>query len=514
MKVCLINPRSLAHVELAIPHGLLQICAELKKNGYDCEILNFNDPDTKASYGYINKFDVIGLSVMTTQLKHAVEIAGSVKGDKKIVWGGAHCLLDPLSILNKYRDHFVISGDGEKPLLKLLEYFEGKHDFNYISNQEGISCYANKSIINPPFFLKDLNELENINYYDLPNFEKYLYDPYSYFKKPYRINTLNVLTSRGCSWNCNFCINSIYRKHAAFHRSKAINKIREETEKVIDAFNIKVVILTDEDFFINKELTKKWESYAKEKGFFWGADSRYNYFKQGMISEQRLCELLSSGLFFVGMSIETGLEELRNKLLNKQLKDNDIFNTVGIIGRTAGKRLAVNTSFIVNFPGDTKLNKIKTIKWMDYLSKRLNIGFSGPQIYRSYPGSKLYHLEKKHETGNIDYHLNNITEVGILKPANIATFLEAMFYANILPSYFNSRFMFFELESNGKMRKIKIINKQKNSIKKILISLFFFPVKVRLYFDFWALFYDPIIIGLLFYPMQKLKKVLKIFTKN
>lgn len=509
MKICLVNPKSLNEVELSIPHGLLQISAELKKNGYICEILDFNNPDVKLSYSYLKKFDVVGLSVMTTQLRHATEIANSLDKNERVVWGGVHCLLDPLSIVNRYSNHFVVSGDGEQPLLRLLEYFKEEKDFDFIRNQEGISFYYNGPVINSPFFVKDLNTLKNIDYYDLPDFEKYCCKTFPFFEEPRIINTLSILTSRGCSWDCSFCINSIYRKHKAFHRSKSIKKIKEETRKVIEDFNIKLVVLQDEDFFINRELVEQWKGYAHEKGFLWGADCRYNYFKENLINEEKLKDLLDSGLCFVGMSIEAGAENIRNRVLNKQLKNSDIYRTVEIIKKGAGKNLAINTSFIVDFPGDTTSNKIKIIQWMHYLSKNLNIAFSGPQIYRPYPGSKLYLLYKKHEDGNIDYYLNEITGVGASK-ISIIKYFKMLFYSNLLPRYFNRKFKFFRLEQTNekKMPSKKIINKKVLKVENLLVALSFLPIRFRLKFNYWGFFFEPLLMGLFFYPLHRLKQAL------
>ncbi len=137
MKVCLVNPKSLIPVELGIPHGLLQLTAELKKMKHECTIVDFNNGAITYNYDKLKRFDIVGLSVMTTQLKHASEIADYLGDAVKVVWGGAHCLFDPLSILNRYKSHYVVSGDGERPLVKLLDYLEGRVDLETLSRQGG-----------------------------------------------------------------------------------------------------------------------------------------------------------------------------------------------------------------------------------------------------------------------------------------------------------------------------------------------------------------------------------------
>ena len=175
MKIGLINPKPLLSPDVAIPQGLLSISAELKRNGYKCEIIDYCNPDVKESYSHLNKFDVIGLSVMTTQLHHAAAIAEKLDKHVKVVWGGIHCLLNPLSILNKFKNQFVISGEGEIPLVKLLDYFDGKETYESLINQKGVCLHNGQPIINKPYFIKQPDSLADIDFYDLPMLEKYIY---------------------------------------------------------------------------------------------------------------------------------------------------------------------------------------------------------------------------------------------------------------------------------------------------------------------------------------------------
>jgi len=502
MKICLVFPRGLADADVSFPHGLLAITAAVKQQGYSCEIFDCNNNDIKISYDYLNTFDVIGLSVMTTQLRHAVEIADQLGKHVRVVWGGVHCLLDPVSIINKFKTHFVISGDGEIPFVKLLHYFAGKEPLDSVKAQNGISFYQDQAVINPPYFNKDLDALPDINYYDLRDLEKYIYRDSFYIKSSNKIPTLEIITSRGCSWDCSFCLNSIYRKNRAFHRSKSFEKIRRESEKIIDDFNIKIVLPRDEDFFANRKLLERWMEYAREKDFFWGASCRYNYFKKNLITKETLTNLVDTGLFYLGMSVEAGSEDLRNDIINKQLSNNDIYNAVETIQQSVGDRVAVNTSFVVDFPGDTKANKIETIKWMNYLSKNINVTFSGPQIYRPYPGTKLFELENKgkHKYGDIDYYLEHIESEGESgEDINYTSY----FYSKALVYYYNWKIRFFQVQvcANDSTHCLKVI-KPSVLLGKFLFECLFATINLRLKYDFWEFFYEPPVIGWVWHTIR------------
>lgn len=497
MKVCLINPRTITGTELSIPHGLLHISAELKKNGHECRIIDSCNPDYKFNPSELSNCDVVGLSVMSTQLSHAAEIARSIPKRVKVVWGGVHCLLDPLSIVNEFKDHFVVTGEGERPMLELMEYFQGNKDAEWLKGRKGICLHDGNPVINDPYFIGDINELADVDFHDLPQLEKYL-NPYNfYFRK--NVSEFNSIVARGCLWDCSFCINSIYRKHKSLHRCKDMDKIRRETESVIDEYHIKIVTPRDDDFFANKKLVEQWKLYAAEKNFIWGANCRYNYISEKMITGEKLRDLVDHGLFGVGMSIEAGDETVRNKVINKKIRDSDIVTATEIIRESVGDRLLVNTSFIINFPGDTRDSRIKIIKWMDYLSKNLNIVFSGPQEYRSYPGSKLYESEAKHKYGDFNYYLSNITSSGEFKTAKSAGY-ESYFYSNLVKGHFNRKFEFYDLtqHEDGKID-WKPSAADPRSLKRKLFNsimeLAFATIKIRLKLNFWALFIEPYLLA-------------------
>ena len=98
---------------------------------------------------------------------------------------------------------------------------------------------------------------------------------------------------------------------------------------------------------------------------------------------------------------------IRNRVLNKKLNDSHIEKAVKIIKNCAGKKVAVNTSFIINLPGDTHDSQFKMLKLMGKLSRQINITFSGPQAFRPYPGSELSEKTVKLEKGNLDFYLSD-----------------------------------------------------------------------------------------------------------
>lgn len=492
MRIALVSPiiNKIRSGNIPIPQGILSLSAVVKNKECQCDILDYNKHD----YGIdiLRKYDLVGLSILTSQLPHATHLANKIIKNTKIVWGGIHCLFDPLSILRSYPKTFVISGEGENPLSDLIDYLSGERpDIDSIAGLSYSS--AGEFRVKKPVFLKDINTLPDVDYFDLPYLEKYIDIDLFYFKK--KMRTLEVVTGRGCCWDCSFCINSIFRKHKAFHRTKSFDKIRREITKPIENFKIEVLLPADDDFFADKKLVSAWSSYTKAKGLLWRGNCRYNYLGRPGLMEEDLKRLANSGLFEVGMSIEAGDEGMRNRLLNKVLRDKDIIKGVNVIKESKAD-IVVNTSFISYFPGDTEENRIKMIRLMDFLSKNLNIVFSGPQVYRIYPGSKLSNIENKNATNDLSYYLDNLTFDGWLKGAEKQDEDELLFFSIVLSHFFNMRFNIIEGFENNEMKKTAY-KKDSLSVRLIMFVLMA-TVTFRLNTNYWGFFVEPRYIGKLY----------------
>ena len=78
MKVCLVNPTGVENTNASYPHGIIALHAAIKDAGHEVEIFDCCLPGQNPSTDYLNSFDVVGISVMTTQLLHGMEIANSL----------------------------------------------------------------------------------------------------------------------------------------------------------------------------------------------------------------------------------------------------------------------------------------------------------------------------------------------------------------------------------------------------------------------------------------------------
>jgi hypothetical protein len=161
----------------------------------------------------------------------------------------------------------------------------------------------------------------------------------------------------------------------------------------------------------------------------------------------------------------------------------------------SGSGIVVNTSFVAYFPGDTAKNRIDNIKWMDYLSSNINICFSGPQVYRSYPGCKLYDMEKTQVYGNLSYYMSQLKKNGSYAFGTSGDKHSMLFFSEGIRVFFNTRMRQLQLSGNGfaTMKKRRM-----GFLSSAFMNLLFFSVKLRLKFNYWGLFIEPGFIGKIF----------------
>lgn len=494
MRVCLINPLGPKGTVRSMPHGLMQIQAEMIRAGHEVDIWDYNigmgitfDEDRLFDY------DLVGLSVLSTQLSRARKIADRINGRVPVVWGGVHATLDPASILSEYPEHFVVAGEGEHPMLWLADYLEGKVGEEWLREQRGI-CYVDSSgvyVVNKAYFIKDINQLADVDYEKLPHFELYLDQYEAFFDRT--VQRLPVLVSRGCHWNCSFCINSLFRKSGGRYRAKSMEKIKRECEAVIDKYSIDFVEPRAEDLCLDGTLLGEWRQFSREKKFLWCANGRFNYFKTDILNKESLTDMTENGFYNLNMAVEAGDEYARNELLNKKVKDSDIIAAVDVVRTVKGDHLGIGTSFVTHFPGDYPENRIKIIKLMDYLSSNINILFSGPQVYRPYPGSPLFNLQEKKVVGDFSYYTKNFDDEGAAMEA--AHPWEGHFFSHIVPRYYNDRFKPLTYEKKPDGHFAIMVDSRARRSKHYLISLLMIPINIRLKNDCWKFFVDPYVLG-------------------
>lgn len=354
--------------------AVMQLSSFLKQNSHEVFFHMYKNPNKLSNDIKKIEPDCVGFSIMTSQHISALKIASFIK--RKIhmsiltIFGGPHCTFMP-EIINDDSVDIVVRGEGEGALLDIMNAIDRKDEFSNIKN---VYVKRNSMIIGNE--LRPLIEdLDSLPFPDRGLFDKYLY---------YRNNpNKNIMTSRGCPFKCNFCFNKKYNelyKPKKLVRRRSIENVISELELIKDNYPATRLIKFMDDMFT---VDKKWffsflEVYNKKINLPFNCQIRAD-----SETEETIRALAESNCTGVQFGIETGNEELRNRLLNKNITNDQIFNVSALLKKY---NLSFTTYNIFFIPGGNLDNAWETIE----INQKASPSTTQSHIFRPYPGSFLY----------------------------------------------------------------------------------------------------------------------------
>lgn len=403
MRIILINPpfNRLKRIKsVYFPLGIGYLAAILKKNEFEVAIYNAENPREKLSEAYniglleqhhkyiktlndkshyvwqeikdtllMFKPDIVGISVMTAKYGSSTKVSILCKEfnpNVKVIWGGAHPTIQSNTVLQNDFVDFVIRGEGELPMVELC-YALAKGD-NKFSQIKNLSYKKDGEIVHTP--LRDL--ISNLDELPLPAKDLSLYpELYS------TANMGDIITSRGCPFECAFCgAQNIWGRKVRFMSAeKTINEITDICKK----YNTKEFWFWDDTFTVNRRRTLELcQKLIDERlNISWGCTTRVD-----VVDDELLERMKGAGCNMIEFGIESGSERIL-KLIKKNITLDQIMEAVRLVKR---HKIDLKTFFMIGFPEETK----EDIEQTKHLIKRLNARGVILSIFTPYPGSELY----------------------------------------------------------------------------------------------------------------------------
>jgi len=366
------------HSEKILPMGILSVGSELKRNGFDVELINITEKEITQTADYIinQKPLCVGLSVMTgIQTQHSAELSQKIKtkNNLPIIWGGVHPSLLPKECLKEdYIDYVVIS-EGEISALKLIKKIAEK---NEPQNILGVGYKINNQIKinNPRSFIENLDDYELD--FSLINLEDYIFS-----LGPCK-RVIAYKTSRGCPFNCSFCYNYIFNKNK--WRSWSVKSVISNIEFIKDKYKIDGIKFYDDNFFVDKsralEILEKIDLPAHVE------------LRIDSIDDNLAQKLKQFKCFDLLIGIESGSNRLL-ELIDKKFTVHRIIQGVKIL---AAHQVPASYSAIVGLPTETKQEFESTIDLFYKIYKIHKQSAFTLGAYLPYPGSRMYEFAKQH----------------------------------------------------------------------------------------------------------------------
>ncbi len=328
--------------------GMASVIAMLTTNGFtNCDVF-FGDSGTLEQDVINYNPDVLAYGLYTNEAVIAIDRLTKIKKeiDPFVVIGGMHATFYPDTVEEECVDATCI-GEGEYAILELCEKLRQGEDCSSIAS---LWVKTNGTVVKNQMrpFISNLDDLP------FPNREIF------YRKSEELRNTplKHFFSSRGCPYPCSFCFAEQYsamnngKDFCRFHSPEYLIK---QIKEIKDNYPLETIKFFDSTFTLNYSHVKAFlPRFKDEIGIPYLICSRFD-----RITDEIAKLLKDTGCDRLGIGLESGDESMRNDVLKKRLKDEDIYKGAAILSKYG---LRVETTNMIGLPGETLKQAFKTIK--------------------------------------------------------------------------------------------------------------------------------------------------------
>jgi radical SAM superfamily enzyme YgiQ (UPF0313 family) len=228
----------------------------------------------------------------------------------------------------------------------------------------------------------DFGTVRNLARLPMPDWEGFPVAEFSYFPMLHRRPFLPMQSTRGCSFNCDFCPYMVSQTKL-FRRRDPIDVV-DEMERNVRLYGMRSFLFRDICFTLNKKHSAAIASEMLHRGLDleWGCETRLD-----CLTPELIDLMVKAGL----RGINLGIESVSNDILNGVGKKNpEIEHQEAIIGILKQRGIRVNAFYMLGLPGDTAESMQRTI---DYAC-RLNTQGAQFCVTTPFPGTPLYETQK------------------------------------------------------------------------------------------------------------------------
>jgi anaerobic magnesium-protoporphyrin IX monomethyl ester cyclase len=364
------------------PLHLMYLAGAVEHAGFSPHIIDanlLNVPPDKIK-DHISRLhpDMVGLTATTATISTAFRYINKIRfalPDCFIFIGGPHASALPDQTLTGCRQlDAVVIGEGEETVVDLVRSFS-QVDPHWPDAVRGIA-YKRKDnareqiIVTPPRPL-----IEDLDTIPFPARHLVPFDEYKLLNRNATIGFM--ITSRGCSFACNYCSSSHLMGRR--FRARSPKNVVDEVEELAVTYHVDTIEFLDDNFIHDRSraLDIAHEIQARGLDISFIASSRVNG-----VSSHVLSELKQAGLSTIYYGVESGSArtlQLMNKRITLSMAEEAV--------RTAKDcDLRVLTSFILGYPGETLEDMDATIRFAIHLDP----DFAQFTILTPYPGTPIF----------------------------------------------------------------------------------------------------------------------------
>jgi anaerobic magnesium-protoporphyrin IX monomethyl ester cyclase len=267
---------------------------------------------------------------------------------------------------------YVVRGEGEETLKKLLE------NIGEAANIEGLAFNRGDEVVvtRPRNVLRDLDALP-LPAWDLVDIDQYK----KIWLSKHGCFSLNLATTRGCPFKCNWCAKPIYGNR---YNSRSPEHVVREIGLLIDRYSPDHFWMSDDIYGLKPGWIQQFRDLVKSKNltFRYKIQSRVDL----LLQEDTIDALAESGAETVWVGAESGSQ----KILDAMDKGTTVreIEEASLLLRRKGIRVGFFLQF--GYPGETREDIEKTIAMvLKLMPDEIGISVSYPL-----PGTKFYEKVK------------------------------------------------------------------------------------------------------------------------
>ncbi|MBN1272248.1 MAG: B12-binding domain-containing radical SAM protein [Candidatus Aminicenantes bacterium] len=301
------------------PLGILYLAAVLEREGIDvqvvpADVLKFGWKEVEASIRSF-KPDIVG-GTTTSENRfdgfHLVEMAKKIDPGIVTVLGGPHISMAGRDAMEGVGAlDIAVVGEGERTILELAEtlnaegsldtvrgiFYRKKRDVFFSGPREAIA-----NLDELPFPARHLVPMEKYHFYvNTPDGKKR--------------KAQNIMTSRGCPFNCYFCATPVNwgRKMRGF----STERVLAEIEHLITEYGAEFIWFYDDTFNYDKRRVHRIMDSILERS--WNIKFCCE-FRIDLVDKPLLEKMVKSGLVWAHFGIEAGNARVRKKIVGKNIE--------------------------------------------------------------------------------------------------------------------------------------------------------------------------------------------------
>ena len=370
------------------PLGTLYAASLMREEGYSVDLFDTNlrsDPyaiETKIKGAkpkflvlYDDGFNYLTKMCLTTMREAAFEMIsiGKSFGCTVIVCGS-----DSTDHFKKYLTagaDFIIQGEGEVTLKELIQSLKNNDTYHHIHGI--VFKEKDEAVTNPKrLVVKDLDEfpIPAWDLVDIPSYKKVWASGNKEF-------TLNIATTRGCPYKCNWCAKPIYGNR---YNSHSPSYIVRHLSFLKATYGVSKFWMCDDIFGLKPNWVQTFNKELKKEQL------KISYYIQSrvdlLLKEDTIDALAESGLAEVWVGAESGSQKILDAM-DKGIQVEQIYEATELL-----KKKNIKVAFFIQFGylGETKEDIAKTIHMIkELLPDNLGISVSYPL-----PGTPFYEKVK------------------------------------------------------------------------------------------------------------------------